>query len=80
MARKTENEIFNMVFLATGVDRMKLIGDCRRQSMVKARREFIRIAHNEGYSVSAIGRMMQRDHTSILHHLQQMPERACDDV
>ena len=47
----------------------KLRGDSREKRLVDMRRRFARFADEHGYSSGAIGRALNRDHTTILHHL-----------
>ena len=48
----------------------KLRGSAREAYLVEARREFAALASEHGFSASAIGRALDRDHTTILHHLK----------
>lgn len=48
----------------------QLKGDSREQALVYARHECYYVLHQIGLSSSQIGRIMKRDHTSILHGIK----------
>lgn len=59
--------------LMFGVTRAELRGPSRRRGIVMARRYFIwRAAKQIGLSLPQIGALLNRDHTTVLHHLQAM--------
>jgi hypothetical protein len=53
-----------------------ILGPSRYKQVVDARHECIALFRSRGLSTPAIGRIMQRDHTSIVHALQQMKKKA----
>lgn len=63
-------DIFREVFEKTGVSQIQIQGRCRIGRYVKARVLFAEIARKEGYSFSAIGRHLKKDHTTVIYHLQ----------
>lgn len=50
----------------------QIMGESRRVPEVRARREIWRRLHRDGFSISAIGRMTNRDHSTVLHGLRQI--------
>ena len=62
-------EIFAAVEKETGLSKSRITGRCRSRRLVEARRRFIALALEEGYSLSAIGRHLKRDHTTICYHV-----------
>ena len=44
-----------------------LTGDSHRRALVEVRRVFVKEARRAGYSLSHIGRVLNRHHSSILH-------------
>lgn len=53
----------------TGIPMEELLGESRQRYIIEARDKVIFMLHRKGYSAAKIGRMMQRDHSSILHSL-----------
>lgn len=53
-----------------GVSLDDVLGESRAHINVKARKHAIRALWAQGYSTVQIGRRMQRDHTTILHHVK----------
>lgn len=48
----------------------KLRGESRVAALVRKRREFARLADDCGFAAASIGRALNRDHSTILHHLK----------
>ena len=48
-----------------------VLSDSRRRPDVLARREVWQRLHRDGFTLAAIGRMTNRDHTSVLHGLKK---------
>lgn len=48
----------------------EIIGTTRAKYVVNARRAIVMILHESGMSANAIGRLMHRDHTTILHAIK----------
>lgn len=59
-------EIVEEVADATGVPSLVLLGDCKRRYIAHARQLVYFVAHSHGFSLLEIGRVMRRDHTTIL--------------
>jgi len=47
------------------------IGRARPDRIVKHRKEFSRLMYDAGFSSGVIGEAVNRDHTTILHHLKE---------
>ncbi|MGE3710025.1 MAG: helix-turn-helix domain-containing protein [Hyphomicrobiaceae bacterium] len=52
-----------------------LIGRSRIRKIVKARYDFIRLAHAHGYNSSTIGWRINRDHTTVLYALDVLASK-----
>jgi len=50
----------------------RLRGDSREARLIELRRRFAQMADEEGYSSTVIGRALNRDHTTVLHHLGRL--------
>ncbi len=50
----------------------KIRGMSREGRLIEFRRDFARLADEEGYSSPVIGRALNRDHTTVLHHLGRL--------
>ena len=53
-----------------------ILGPSRYKKIVDARHECIALFRSRGLSTPAIGRIMKRDHSSIVHALQQIKKKA----
>jgi chromosomal replication initiation ATPase DnaA len=51
-----------------------IIGKSKLKTLVKARRQCVVMLRNKGYSTTEIGRIMQRDHSTICHALNMSKE------
>jgi chromosomal replication initiation ATPase DnaA len=68
-------DIVNAVSQATGIRAADICGHARPRSVTQARWLVSYIAHvDEGHSLEAIGQVLRKHHTSILHGVQA--ERA----
>ena len=71
-SRRAINEIIFRCAQSHGVTIQDVLGDSRERSIVRARHQAIRLIF-EGfqgrYSIATIGRIFNRDHTSIMHAL-----------
>lgn len=56
---------------AHGVSVQLITGRGRVAHVVEARREFCKLAHRAGYSLPAIARAINRDHTTVLHFVRR---------
>jgi chromosomal replication initiation ATPase DnaA len=52
-----------------GITAQAMRGRGRKPYLVDARRDFCRAASSRGYTTPAIARAIDRDHTTVLHHL-----------
>lgn len=66
----TAAEILADVCREHGITRQELWARTRNAEIVRIRVEAIRRLYATGRSLSAIGRAMHRDHTTIGHHLR----------
>lgn len=60
--------------LRHGVSVEEILGDSHTQRIVRPRWEAMHEARQAGASFSAIGRRMNRDHTSVMHAVRRMEE------
>jgi chromosomal replication initiation ATPase DnaA len=58
---------------AHGVSVHIITGRGRVAHAVEARREFCKLAQKAGYSLPAIARAINRDHTTVLHFVRSCP-------
>lgn len=63
-------DIVAQVAIETGLPIEIIVGDTRIPPAVLARRLVYQRMKSEGYSLSKIGKLMQRHHTTILHSLR----------
>lgn len=66
--RVTVRDILRAAEKASGVPVEVLIGPSRRFNLMPVRAACARMAVRRGFSLSQVGRVMCRDHTTILHH------------
>lgn len=62
--------------LASGFDAAELRGRGRTADISRARQAFMLAAHEAGFSLSAIGRFLGRDHTSVRFGIAAAKKRA----
>jgi chromosomal replication initiation ATPase DnaA len=63
-----------------GVAQDALLGESRQAGVVLARQVVMAIAHRTfGHSLKRVGRMMQRDHSTVLHGAARIMRMAADD-
>jgi len=53
-----------------------ILGKKRYKMLVKVRRKCVVMLREKGYSTTEIGRIMQRDHSTIVHSLQMSKAEA----
>jgi chromosomal replication initiation ATPase DnaA len=53
-----------------------ILGPSRVMHLVGVRRKCIFMLRNKGYSTTEIGRIMNRNHTIVVHALQKMAQEA----
>lgn len=63
--------VFERISRQTGISMNELLGESRQRYIIEARDKIIFILHGKGYSAAKIGRLMQRDHSSILNSLSK---------
>jgi len=64
---------------AFGMSQLAVVGEGRHREAVRARRVVCVLAREAGWSLPHIGRVLRRDHTTVLHHLRWAArERAVD--
>lgn len=77
--RQSYINILKMVAKKHGLEPDMIIGVTRERSVIKARHEFWYRVHNElGYSFARIGRMENKDHTSISYGASKHAARMLD--
>lgn len=63
-----------------GVTREQLIGESRQASIVLARFAAMALGHRLlGYSLPRLGRLLRRDHTTVLNGIRRMTAMTQDD-
>ena len=63
-----------------GVTRQQLLGEGRTGDVLQARQAAVTLAHRLlGYSLPRIGRLVGRDHTTVLHAIRRMTRQCQDD-
>lgn len=78
MQSSTENKLLSMIPLirefavANRRTVSEITGPSRTHDLTVLRRDLIAQLYTEGFSASAIGRRMNRDHTTLLHHLGRL--------
>ncbi|QLH13571.1 hypothetical protein HYQ43_04635 [Paracoccus pantotrophus] len=60
----------------SGVPVGAIMGHDRRPRIVAARHLAMRVAHDAGVPLAEIGRVMGRDHTSVMHAVRKSPIRT----
>ena len=55
-----------------------ILGRSRPKQLVEVRRKCVVRMRSKGYSTTEIGRIMNRDHSTIVHSLQKMAQEALD--
>jgi chromosomal replication initiation ATPase DnaA len=63
-------EVVAYVEYLTGVSRGRILSRSRDRNTARARQMVMWKARQKGYSLTAIGRALNRDHTSVLHGIR----------
>ncbi len=61
--------IINMVATEAGIDPLLIVGQCRKQKVFRARVEVALRLDARRYSTPQIGRILNKDHTTIVFYL-----------
>lgn len=69
LLNSTAKRVLAHVSSRTGVSIETIHGPCRAQPYVAARRRASRLFRRLGYSLHDIGYAIQRDHSTVFHHL-----------
>ncbi len=68
----TLKDIEKSIMTVLNIDDPKLLrGKCRKRAYSDARTMFCDISRKYGFTVTAIGDFMSRDHTTVVHHSQK---------
>jgi len=67
----SETQMLEKVSLLSGFTVLQLIGAQRHRGVVRARWAVMVALHRRGWSTVQIGRLMGRDHTTVMHGLKQ---------
>ena len=51
-----------------------IVGHCKTKHLVTVRRQCVVMLREKGYSTTEIGRIMNRDHSTIVHALQMVKD------
>lgn len=66
-------EILNQVCLEKGISIEQLLGKQRKSQFVNARKQCARSLRALNLSFPQIGKLMNRDHSSIIHYINPVP-------
>lgn len=66
-------KLLDIVCVRYGITRAELVSSGRTTALVDARTEAARRLRAKGTSICAIGRALERDHTTVLHALRKPP-------
>lgn len=69
--REKYQHIIRQVAARYGIAADQITGNARCSKLLHPRREVMAILQKSGLSASHIGRIMNRDHTTVLHHIRQ---------
>lgn len=69
------NRIIRTVARAYDLQPADIVGPDRSALVVEARRVVIRLLADAGYGPMSIGRVVQRDHSTVTHHLAALHNR-----
>jgi len=67
-----------LVALRHGFTRQDILSTCKTKKLVLARQDCIAMFRSRGLSTPQIGRIMGRDHSTIIHALQKIALRKPD--
>ena len=65
-----------LVALRHGFTRDDILGPRKYKSLVRARQDCVAMFRKRGMTTTEIGRLMRRDHSTIVHALQQVERRG----
>lgn len=68
-------EIIAEAARAFGVTELQIVGQSVRRDIAAARAAVYYAAHQNGYTLSAIGRALHRDHTTVLSGIRRHEQR-----
>lgn len=63
-----------------GMDVEDILSDCKNREYTVPRQEAYYDLHKMGLSAQHIGKLMRRDHTTVLHGIQQHKNRLGKDI
>lgn len=69
-------DIIAQVSRATGVSADAILGDSRVANIAAARQMVMSIAQRQGMSTTRIGKLLQRDHTTVMHGIAAHEKRV----
>ena len=64
-------ELITAVARHFAVERSEILGASRRRCLLYPRAVIIRILRDRGHSFPVIGRLLKRDHTTIMYHAER---------
>jgi len=70
---KNPNEIWEQVRDELGFSKQQLLGNQRE--FTKGRKRWAEIAYESLYTLSAIGRHLKRDHTTVMYYLNRRKDQ-----
>ena len=70
--------IKRLVTAATEISWPRIVGRQKSQDVVNARWLVMHMLYQRGYSLSEIGRLLNRDHTTVMHARDAWDEYYCD--
>lgn len=78
LCKGTIHDIVAEVSVSTGIPPSQIMGRSRLAPVADARALCMFIARRQGFSLSRIGKSMNRDHTTVLAAIRKMTQRAAD--
>lgn len=79
LARKNHpnrvGQIVEEVSMALNIPAADILGDSRKRQVAHARQTVMYFAREEGRSLNAIGHVLNRDHTTVLHGANAAEQR-----
>lgn len=76
---KTQRQLSRAVIDHFGLDRSEFFGHTHRHAVAHPRQLYMRLARDEGYTATEIGRFLKRDHTTVVVGSQIAADRIEND-
>lgn len=79
-AKGTFSRIVNATVLSESVTRKEILGESRAQHIVAARHMAMAVCRRSGLTVTMIGRLFGRDHSTVVHAVKSIEAHAQIDA